>query len=129
MTIERVRDTKRAGERWDEIFEALSAEPRRQLIATLSNAPAGRRVLLPDAATSSIESVDRDELRLQLMHRHLPVLSEFGFVDWTTDPFCAQRGMRFGEVATVFDALCSHADDVPDHLLAGSERFESTRVE
>ncbi|RQG89908.1 hypothetical protein EA462_07810 [Natrarchaeobius halalkaliphilus] len=127
MTIERVRDTKHVIERWDDIFTALSAEPRRQLIVTLMNAPAGRRVLLPDAATTAADSFDLEQLRIQLIHHHLPMLAECGFVDWSTDPFCAQRGVRFVEVATIFTALEARIDEIPDQLIDGYQRFEEKR--
>ncbi|MEY7847620.1 hypothetical protein AB7C87_00230 [Natrarchaeobius sp. A-rgal3] len=129
MTVERLQNTKPTTERWDEVFEALSSEPRRQLLVTLLEAPAGRRVLLPDAAVGPAESVDLPKRRLQLTHRHLPMLSERGFVDWTTDPFCAQRGERFGEVAAVLDILQANADALPDHLVDGYRRFEDERGE
>ncbi|RQG93449.1 hypothetical protein [Natrarchaeobius chitinivorans] len=127
MTVERLQDTKPAIDRWDEVFEALSAEPRRQLLVTLMDSPDGRRVPLPDAAVDPSESAECEELRLHLTHRHLPMLAELGFVDWTTDPFCAQRGTRFGEVAAVVELLYANAHALPDQLVDGYRRLEQER--
>ncbi|MWV39351.1 hypothetical protein [Natrialba sp. INN-245] len=129
MTVERLQNTKPTVERWNEVFEALSAEPRRQLLMTLLNAPAGRRVLLPDAAVGPAESVDLSERRLELAHRHLPLLSQRGFVDWATDPFCAQRGERFDEVAAVVGIVHANDEDLPPHLVDGYRRLEDERDE
>ncbi|SDR00974.1 hypothetical protein [Natronobacterium texcoconense] len=126
MTGERLGDSKRSVERWDDVFEALAAEPRRRLVVSLLDEPTGRRISLPDAATlDSMTGRERRAFALALKHRHLPVLSDRGFVDWTTDPFCAQRGWRFDEVAAVVDALESNGGELPLSLLEGCPRLES----
>jgi hypothetical protein len=69
-------------------------------------------------------SLNSDVLRTELIHVHLPVLEENGFITWGTDPFVASRGPRFNEVAVVFDALHSAAIDMPDSLVIGCQRLE-----
>lgn len=112
--------------RWDRIFDAVASEPRRQLIVSLMDADGGP-VFLPEAAANPNLPHDRDELRLRLRHRDLPVLAESGYVEYEHDPLRAFRGPRFEDVAIVFEALHACAEDVPDHLVLGCRRLERER--
>lgn len=116
-----------ACDRWDTVFTALSAEPRRQLIGALCDIPAENRVLLPEAAMSPAVEPDRERLRVELVHQHLPLLAEHGFVEWTTEPFRAGRGPRFEEVAITIELIRTNASQVPDTLVEGCRRLESER--
>ena len=114
-------------DRWDRVFEAISAEPRRQLVVALADAPPDRQIMLPEAAASPRLPVDRERLEVRLRHVHLPLLERHGFVAWTEDPFRASRGPHFEEVAAVFDALHDHAPRLPDQLVSGCDRLERER--
>lgn len=127
MTVVRYENGKRVVERWDRVFRAVSAEPRRQLIVSLLDASADESVPLPESAVNPNVPVDPDALRRELLHRHLPMLEEEGFVEWEREPFVAFRGPRFDEVAVVFDALHAHATDLPDTLVTGCQRLERER--
>lgn len=128
MGTEQCHDGEGVIDRWDRVFEALTAEPRRQLVVSLMDVPAERRVSLPDAAMSPTAPPNRERLRHHLHHRHLPLLEDYGYVKWDPDRFRAQRGPRFEEVATVFDALCGHASEIPDQLVAGCQELERART-
>ena len=109
------------------VFRSLSAEPRRQLIVSLLDAPPDHLVPLPESAAMSDLSVDLEVLRIELYHDHLPMLEENGFITWKTEPLVAARGPRFDEVAAVFNALHSEATDIPDSLVSGCQRLEQER--
>lgn len=113
--------------RWDEVFRAVSVEPRRQLIAALMDAPPDGQVDLPAAAESPLISADRERLSIQLRHNHLPLLEDLGFVRWSNDPFHAERGPDFDEVAIVLESLYDNASRIPDGLVNGCRRLESER--
>lgn len=127
MSVKRFRDGERVIERWDRAFEALTAEPRRQLIVTLLDGPATGPVSLPEAAMSPAVPPDHEEVQLALRHRHLPLLADAGFVQWERDPFRAWRGPNFEEAAVVLRALHQHADELPDQLVTGCRRLERER--
>ncbi|WP_255190752.1 hypothetical protein [Natronobeatus ordinarius] len=127
MTVERLEDGKRVIERWDRVFEALMAEPRRQLVVTLLDAGAGQPVSLPEAAMSPTVPPDRETLGTHLHHRHLPLLADSGFVRWEADPFRAWRGPNFEEVAVVVTLLQENAAVIPDTLVYGCRRLERER--
>ena len=125
MTGVRFENGKRVIRKWDQMFDALSAEPRRQLIISLVDSPDG--VPLPESAVNPNVPVDPDRLRGELHHVHLPKLADMGFVEWESDPLIAYPGPRFDEVAVVFDALHDHASDIPDSLVFGCQRLERER--
>lgn len=127
MTQKRVRYGTRTVERWNRVFEAASAEPRRQLIVALLDRPQGHSVPLPESVADPDIPVDREVLRQELLHSHLPMLADMEFVKWDTDPFVAARGPRFDEIAVVFEALHSHSADIPDSLVVGCRRLERER--
>lgn len=104
-------------DRWDQMFAALAAEPRRSLLFSLLNAPKERRLPLPDAAASSNRPIDPERLTIELRHHHLPQLAAAGYVRWEDDPFCAQRGPHFEEPALILEAVTESVEDIPDSLL------------
>jgi len=114
-------------DRWNAVFTALSAEPRRQIVAALNDIPSTNRVLLPEAAMSPTVESDSERLTVALRHQHLPLLADGGFVEWSEEPFRAARGPRFEEVAVVLDLLQTHAGRVPDALVYGCRRLEAER--
>ncbi|MDS0222067.1 hypothetical protein NDI54_11980 [Haloarcula sp. S1AR25-5A] len=113
--------------RWDDVFSAITAEPRRQLIVALLDAPPDETVPLPESAANPNIPLDPDDLRRDLYHRHLPKLADLGFITWDTEPLVAGRGPRFEEVAVVFECLQSDAAALPDSLVFGCERLEQER--
>lgn len=108
---------------WDQMFEVLSAEPRREIIRSLLKEPQERRLSLPKAAASPNQSMDSETLAIQLRHHHLPKLAEVGYVRWESDPFCVQRGPNFEEPAFIIRAVLDSVDEVPDSLINNCKIF------
>lgn len=123
----RIENGRRVIDKWNRVFEALSAEPRRQLVVSLSDASPDQPVSLPESAVNPNVPVDPDDLRGELRHRHLPMLAERDFVEYGTDPLVAARGPQFDEVAVVMRALQESATDIPDPLVIGCQRLERER--
>jgi hypothetical protein len=129
MTQQRYQNGKQVIRRWDEVFKAVTAEPRRQLIISLSDARPDETVPLPESAVNPDVPRDPAVLRQELYHRHLPMLSDHEFITWETEPLVAGRGPRFEEVAVVLESLQSNATDMPDPLVFGCQRLEQERQE
>ncbi len=125
MTVTRFQNGQRVIEKWDDVFGVLDAEPRRQIVASLLDS--GGSVPLPESAINPDAPPDPEQLRMELYHKHLPVLAEHGFIEWEEDPLVAERGPRFEEVAAVFEALHAHAESMPDSLVVGCRRLERER--
>lgn len=125
----RIENGQRIIEGWNSVFKALSAEPRRQLIVSLLDAPSDQSVPLPESAVNPNVPADPDALRQELHHQHLPMLADRGFINWETEPLSATRGSRFDQVATVFKALHETSTDIPDSLVIGCQRLEREQQE
>lgn len=106
------RDT----ETWDQLYDALAAQPRRMIIFSLLKEPDEQRLPLPDAAQSSSQPVDSEDFCVQLRHRHLPKLADAGYIRWQSDPFCVQRGPHFQEPALVVGKITEASDGYPQRL-------------
>lgn len=126
VSMER-RQPKMVIDRWDRVFKAVSAEPRRQLIVALNDTHADEWVSLPDAAISPSVATAPEQFHIELQHRHLPLLEEYEYVRWTLEPFRARRGPYFDDVAVVFEALHDRAVQLPDRLVYGCRRLEQER--
>ena len=109
--------------RWDRLYEALSAEPRRMIISSLVDEPEERRLPLPAAAESPNQSTDAETLCVQLRHHHLPLLEDAGYVRWEREPFVVQRGPRFEEPAFLIELVTDSIDELPTPLIDNCKIF------
>ncbi len=124
MNSTRRANGERIIEKWDSVFEALSSEPRRQLIVNLLDASPDESVPLPESAVNPNVPPNAKALRQNLYHVHLPMLAERDIVEWQNEPFVASRGSQFEEAAVVFDALHAEVTKIPDSLVVGCQRLE-----
>lgn len=106
-------------DRWDQFMYLLSAQPRRQIISTLMNAPEQEARALPDAATTPGRSTDPERFQIRLRQIHLPLLADASYVRWSGDPFEVRPGPRFEEPASVMEVLLSAEDRLAPALATG----------
>jgi len=104
-------------DRWDQLFDVLSAEPRREIIISLRDAPPDERVPLPDAAESPNQSMESETLAIKLRHHHLPKLADAGYGHCESGPFCVQRGPNFAEAGFIVEKVFESIEEIPDSLL------------
>ncbi|WP_139231189.1 hypothetical protein [Halostagnicola kamekurae] len=107
----------------DRIFDALSSRPRRQLLVSLLEAQPAEFLDLPQAALGREPAAEDRELRAALVHRHLPLLADYGFVRWETDPLRVQRGPELDVLEPVVRTLAVRTETVPP-LVVGDIRLE-----
>lgn len=110
-------------EQRDRIFDALSAQPRRQLLVSLLEAQPAEFLDLPEVALARESAAEDHELRAVLVHRHLPLLADYGFVRWETDPMRVQRGSEFDVLEPVIRTLAVRTETVPP-LVVGDIELE-----
>lgn len=115
------------GERWQMIYQTLAAGTRRRIIGSLLEAPAGRRLSLPEAANLPEYRLDPERLRTNLLHNHLPMMAEAEFIEWESDPLTVGRGSRFDEVSSVILAIDEY-DAFPQHLVEDCYFHEQNTV-
>lgn len=106
-------------DRWDQFMYLLSAQPRRQIISTLMDAPEHAGRPLPDAAMTPDLAIEPERLHVTLRQIHLPLLADAEYVAWTKDPFRVRRGPRFEEPSSVMEVLLSADDRLSPALVAG----------
>jgi DNA-binding transcriptional ArsR family regulator len=111
--------------RWDQLYKALSAEPRRMIISSLLDEPEERRLPLPDAAESPNRPMDAETLCTQLRHHHLPLLADAGYVRWEPEPFVVQRGPRFEEPACIIELVTDTIEELPTALINNCKIFQN----
>lgn len=110
-------------EQRDRIFDALSAAPRRRLLVSLLEPRPEEYIGLPEAAFPEDTNLGSRQLRSHLVHRHLPMLADYDFVRWQTDPFEVRRGPEFDVLEPVVQTLADRTEAVPP-LVVGSHRLE-----
>jgi len=115
------------GRRWRTIYTVLAAGHRRQIVGSLLEAPPTRTLSLPEAANLPDYRVDPELLHANLVHNHLPMMAEPGFIEWEKDPFTVRRGPNFGDVAAVIQAIDSY-EGMPSHLIEGCHFHEQNGV-
>lgn len=90
---------------FDDCLRALEHERRRAVVTALTDA---------DSPHSVATLADGDaRRRLALMHIHLPMLADGGYVDWDRDTGGVRPGPRFGELVALLALLRIHEDDLP----------------
>ncbi|MFC7238571.1 ArsR family transcriptional regulator [Saliphagus sp. GCM10025317] len=93
----------------DLIFTALSAGPRRRILAELYDQPADG-VQVPEAILNDGE--ERRDLEIALHHKHLPLLDDYGFIDWDPETSRVMKGRRFDDLQPFLESLDDQADEV-----------------
>lgn len=96
----------------DTLYEVLSNVQRRQLLfALLDETPQpdspNELDTLPD--TTRVGDAGRVEHR----HVHLPKLNDYGFIEWSPDTSCVERGPEFDEIRPTLELLAAHHEELP----------------
>lgn len=124
MTGASTADRQTTIERWNTVLRALAAEPRRQLVASLMDAPPDRELSLPEAANPPSLLTERESLYSELIHSHLPMLADADLIEWERKPLCARRGPKFDEAAAIVRSVHECDDDLPPTLREKYQPFE-----
>ncbi|MCU4802303.1 transcriptional regulator [Halobacteria archaeon HArc-gm2] len=96
----------------DRLFDALKSIDRRRLLLLLSDhhpevdaAPS-----LPEIAP---ENGDYTRYVTGMIHKHIPKLADYGYVDWNPAERVVRRGPQFDEVAPVLELLVDNRERLP----------------
>lgn len=98
---------------FDRLAIALADRSRRQLLTELTKRDpddAIRPLAVVDAEGDGNENAET--LRAALVHVHLPMLDEAGFVSWQPNGDRVTRGPRFEDVSPMLERAVEHADDL-----------------
>ncbi len=91
---------------------ALEDEQRRRLIEALVDRDGDQSVSATDAVHNGEE--DLETLRIELFHKHLPLLERSDVVEWDRESLDVRKGPDFDQVRPVLSAIDGHADGTTD---------------
>ncbi len=108
----------------NDVFDALAASYRRQLLVKLLSSPQdipkpsgiSREIaeadenLLQRHLSSSQTIAEADKYSISMHHIHLPKLAEYGFIEWNQDDNLVTQGPCFDEIRPQLRLLAEHQD-------------------
>nr|WP_121744666.1 transcriptional regulator [Natronorubrum halophilum] len=63
---------------------------------------------------------DEEELAnllIEMQHTHLPLLEEYGFIDWDRENREVTKGPEFDEIRPLLEMMIEHQDELPEGWL------------
>lgn len=86
-----------------ELFNCLRKKPRRQILFQLLDHDRQEDLRVPDDIPA--EDHDPETHHVQLVHHHLPVLEENGFIRWNREADMIRKGPKFDPVKELLEAI------------------------
>lgn len=106
---------------FDRAMDVLGHRYRRRLLVELHDSTRGSGVQSAEDAVrrrgSASRTDERDRLRIELVHSHVPKLESYGYVGWDEDTGAVSRGPRWAEIRPLVRLLDDHEDGLPDGWL------------
>ncbi|WP_277543159.1 transcriptional regulator [Haloarcula laminariae] len=104
------------GDRLTSAFRALESPYRRQLLVALSEENPQ-----DDEDCDPLDIIAPDEepdvLETELVHHHLPMLEEAGYIEWEQESHTIRRGPNWGEIGPLIELMNNHRDELPEDWL------------
>jgi predicted transcriptional regulator len=87
----------------DDLYRAIADGRRRELLFALVEHNPQEEISIPD----DVPPGDRDRRRVhvEMVHNHLPLLEEMGFIEWDREAHHVVKGPQFTAVRPVLEAL------------------------
>jgi len=92
----------------DRILGTLSDSHRRILLLLLK-----RGGVLTESDMMVRGSRDKEAVKHELIHTHLPMLEEAGYIEWDPETGTISEGPRFDEIAPLLELMENHSDELP----------------
>lgn len=92
----------------DRLLDTLGKRYRRMLLVMLRH---GEVDSISDVMVRGSE--DGQEVRLRLVHTHLPRLEEDGYIEWDRETETISKGPHFEEIEPLLELIETHADELP----------------
>lgn len=100
--------------KFDDVLDALADVQRRKLLlALLEHNPQDDTPVVGDTE-SEVEAVAN---LVEMRHRHLPKLVEYGFIEWDEEHNEVKKGPEFAEIRPLLELLDDHEDELPEGWL------------
>lgn len=89
------------------IFESLSHRHRRMVLLLLKHGRVETKADVIDSETVASEGLD-----IALEHRHLPELTQAGYIEWDRDDGTISKGERFEEIEVFLELIEKHSEEL-----------------
>lgn len=96
----------------DDVLDALGHVQRRRLLTLFADEAPSRGPYSFEEVVR-VASEEPEDGRLDLRHRHLPKLADYGFVTWNRETNEVAEGPRFEEIRPVVDILRARTHELP----------------
>jgi len=98
------------------VFRALESPYRRQLLVALN-----KENPQDDEDRDPLDIVapedQPDVLETELVHNHLPMLEEAGYIEWDREAHTIRKGPNWDEIGPVIELMNNHREELPDEWL------------
>lgn len=104
-----------SGRTLDRAFDALRSVHRRRILLLVSDRcpEVGEAPSLSELAP---ENADYASYAAGMIHKHIPKLAEYGYVDWSPADQVIRRGPQFDEIASILELLVDNRERLPDDV-------------
>ncbi|ELY42901.1 hypothetical protein [Natronorubrum tibetense] len=92
----------------DNLFTALADPERRQILFDLADEPDSVNI---DSPPDTIANGGNE--RFKRYHVHLPMLDDYGFINWYPNANAIESGPQFDEIMPVLEVLVDHRKTFP----------------
>lgn len=97
---------------WDTLFDALGDVHRRRiLVALLDHNPQQIPVQVPEDVCVGERKLE--PLQLEMIHHHLPLLADAGYVTWDREKHQVEKGPAYSEIRPTLELLTEHHKELP----------------
>ena len=93
------------------VLDALRDKHRRRLLVALLEHNPQEEVTIPEGV--DMGEADRELVKAQMYHTHLPRLDELGIIRWNRDENEVVKGPNFEEMRPLLELINDHADELP----------------
>ena len=100
----------------DKLLHAVSNVQRRRLLVHMlhHNPEDESKVYTGDVETNDEELAS---LLIEMEHTHLPLLEDYGFIEWDKENHEVTKGPKFIEIRPLLEMMLRHEDELPDNWL------------
>lgn len=60
---------------------------------------------------------DYSDIEIEMVHNHLPLLEELGFINWDRESGDVSTGRKWDEIKPLLELLDDHAEELPNGWL------------
>lgn len=105
-------------ERTDRVFEVMSHRDRRRLLVALRKHTDTEDPQYDVGALSEaiVQDGDAEQAQVQMVHRHLPKLEDFGYVRWDREAGTVEKGPEWTALEPFLGLLDDHGPELADDL-------------